>query len=283
MVATLVLVVLVVDGIGQWAGLTALADACPDSARPAAHDRSMPETPTDRYTHGHHRSVLAVHRSRTAEDSAAYLLPHLLSGQRLLGLGCGPGTITVGLAEFVGPGEVIALDREPAIVEEAARAAMERRQDNVTVTVGDVYALEFAAAAFDVVLAHQLLQHLSDPVAALREMRRVAKPDGLVAVRDADYAAMTWYPHEPRLDRWMEIYQAVARANGAEPDAGRRLLAWLVKLASNASNPRPRSCSSLAARSGRGWPRRGPSVLWAPASPSRPWRKASPRPRSWPR
>ena len=39
--------------------------------------------------------------------------------------------------------------------------------------------------------------------------------------RDADYAAMTWYPAEPRLDRWLELYRQVARANGAEPDAGR--------------------------------------------------------------
>ena len=52
------------------------------------------------------------------------------------------------------------------------------------------------------------------------------RPDGVVAARDADYAAMTWYPADPRLDRWLAVYRAVAHGNGAEPDAGRRLLAW---------------------------------------------------------
>lgn len=186
----------------------------------------MPATPQERYTHGHHDSVLASHRTRTAQNSAAYLLPHLERRQRLLDVGCGPGTITVDLASAVAPGEVVALDREAAVLDEVEQLARERGIDNLTTTTGDVYALDFVGGDFDVVHAHQLLQHLSDPVAALREMRRVTRPGGLVAVRDADYAAMTWFPLDPRLDRWLEVYHAVARANGAEPDAGRRLLAW---------------------------------------------------------
>lgn len=190
------------------------------------YDRTMGRRHDDRYTHGHQDAVLAAHRTRTAQNSAAYLLPRLAAGQRLLDVGCGPGTISVDLAKMVAPGEVVALEREPAVLEEVALLAAERGLANLTTVSGDVYALAFADASFDVVHAHQVLQHLSDPVAALREMRRVTRPDGVVAVRDADYEIMTWYPHEPRLDRWLEIYHAVARANGAEPDAGRRLLAW---------------------------------------------------------
>ena len=56
------------------------------------------------YTHGHAESVLRSHRTRTAANSAAYLLPHLAPGQRLLDVGSGPGTITADLATLVAPG-----------------------------------------------------------------------------------------------------------------------------------------------------------------------------------
>jgi SAM-dependent methyltransferase len=93
--------------------------------------------------------------------------------------------------------------------------------------VDDVYALDQADASFDVVHAHQVLQHLTDPVAALVEMRRVLRPGGLLAVRDSDYGAFTWFPPDPRLDRWLELYHRVTRANRAEADAGRFLRSWV--------------------------------------------------------
>jgi hypothetical protein len=54
----------------------------------------------------------------------------------------------------------------------------------------------------------------------------VCRPGGWIAARDADYAAMTWYPELPELEEWRSVYRAVARANGAEPDAARRMRAW---------------------------------------------------------
>ncbi|HEY5888093.1 MAG TPA: methyltransferase domain-containing protein [Acidimicrobiales bacterium] len=180
----------------------------------------------DKYTHGHHESVLRSHRWRTAENSAAYLLPHLRSGMALLDVGCGPGNITCDLADRVAPGPVVGLDVSTEVVTAAATDAEERGPANVSFRTGDLYGLEFDDDAFDVVHAHQVLQHLTDPVAALQELRRVVRPDGVVAVRDSDYAAMTWGPDEPRLDRWLELYHQVTARNGAEADAGRRLLGW---------------------------------------------------------
>ncbi len=179
------------------------------------------------YTHGHHESVLRSHRWRTAENSAAYLIGHLRPGARLLDVGCGPGTITADLARLVSPGgRVTAVDAAAGVLEDAAAVAAERGVENVEFAVADVHALDFADDTFDVVHAHQVLQHVADPVQALREMRRVCRPGGIVAVRDSDYHGFTWYPELPELDEWMALYQRCTRANGGEPDAGRRLLSW---------------------------------------------------------
>ncbi|TQN38148.1 methyltransferase family protein [Blastococcus colisei] len=179
----------------------------------------------DTYTHGHADPVLQSHRWRTVENSAAYLVPALRPGLDVLDVGCGPGTITVDLAARVAPGRVVGIDVSAEPLAEARDAAAAAGVD-VSFEVGDVYALAAADDSFDVVHAHQVLQHLSDPVAALREMARVCRPGGIVAVRDVDYAATTWFPADPGLDRWLALYERVARANGAEPDAGRRLLSW---------------------------------------------------------
>ncbi|GIF74959.1 class I SAM-dependent methyltransferase [Asanoa siamensis] len=175
------------------------------------------------YTHGHHESVLRAHSRRTAENSAAYLLPALTPDDRLLDVGCGPGTITADLATRVG--SVTAVETAPAALD-AARAVARERGVAVEFAVDDVHALGFADGSFDVVHAHQVLQHVADPVAALREMARVCRPGGLVAARDSDYGAFAWWPEVPALSEWRELYRRVARANGGEPDAGRRLLSW---------------------------------------------------------
>ncbi|MFE2382957.1 class I SAM-dependent methyltransferase [Streptomyces misionensis] len=178
------------------------------------------------YTHGHHESVLRSHTWRTAANSAGYLLGSLKPHMRILDIGCGPGTITADLAELVPDGRVTGVDQAPGVLEQARRTAAARGLDNVDFAVADVHALDYPDDTFCVVHAHQVLQHVGDPVQALREMRRVTRPGGFIAVRDADYAAMTWYPAVPGLDDWLELYERVARANGGEPDAGRRLVSW---------------------------------------------------------
>ncbi|ARP73176.1 class I SAM-dependent methyltransferase [Streptomyces pluripotens] len=180
------------------------------------------------YTHGHHESVLRSHTWRTAANSAAYLLGSLKPGMTVLDIGCGPGTITADLAELVPEGQVTGVDIAPGILERARATAAGRGLANVSFAVADVHALDYPDDTFCMVHAHQVLQHVGDPVQALREMRRVTKPGGYVAVRDADYAAMTWYPTVPGLDQWLDLYERVARAGGGEPDAGRRLKAWAL-------------------------------------------------------
>jgi SAM-dependent methyltransferase len=170
--------------------------------------------------------VLRSHRWRTAENSAGYLLDRLLPDARVLDVGCGPGTITADLAARVPSGQVVGIDAASDVLDLARQEASRRGQANVRFETANVYQLGFEDGTFDVVHAHQVLQHLSDPVAALAEMRRVCRPGGLVAARDGDYGGFLWFPSDPELDEWQALYRSVARALGGEPDAGRQLLSW---------------------------------------------------------
>jgi 2-polyprenyl-3-methyl-5-hydroxy-6-metoxy-1,4-benzoquinol methylase len=187
----------------------------------------------DVYTHGHDEVVLAAHRRRTVATSAAYLLSHLTPGATVLDVGCGPGSLTVDLARHVAPGGlVVGIDVSADAVASARALAAEAGMgdDRVRFVTGDVRDAEPGGEpgvdGFDVVHAHQVLQHLRDPVAFLATLGARARPGGVVAVRDADYPAMTWAPEAPGLARWLEIYRAVTARNGADCAAGRRLLAW---------------------------------------------------------
>lgn len=181
---------------------------------------------TERYTHGHHESVLKSHTWRTIANSAAYLERRLEAGLSLLDVGCGPGTITVEFADRLAPGRVVGLDAAAEVIE---RASSEFPRPNLEFVVGDGYALPFDDDTFDIAHAHQTLQHVADPVRMLRELRRVVKPGGIVAARDVDYAGTIWFPQLPGLDAWIDLYERVHRSNGGEPDAGRRLKAWALE------------------------------------------------------
>jgi ubiquinone/menaquinone biosynthesis C-methylase UbiE len=211
----------------------------------------MPGTRTP-YLHGHHDSVLRSHRWRTVQNSAAYLLPRLTPGAHVLDVGCGPGTITAGLASRVLGGRVVGVDAAAEALPAARAEAARQGQRHAAFGAADVYRLGFHDAAFDVVHAHQVLQHLTDPVAALAEMRRVCRPGGTVAARDGDYGGMFWFPEDPELAEWQALYQQVARAIGGEPDAGRRMTAW-ARAAGFADVRASASVWLYATQDERGW------------------------------
>lgn len=178
------------------------------------------------YSHGHHQSVVQDHARRTAQDSAAFLLPHIQANHTILDVGCGPGTITADLAALVPQGHIIGSDAVESVLDQARQYASSRGLTNITFQKVDANDLPFQDNSFDIVFCHQVLQHVKDPVAILKEMRRVAKPGGLVAAREADYKSFAWYPETPEIAQWADLYQKVAKANGGEPNAGRYCHVW---------------------------------------------------------
>src|ERR1044071_3617218 len=113
------------------------------------------------YTHGHDESVLRSHRWRTVDNAAAYLLPHLQPGVTLRDVACGPGTITADFTTRLAPGTVRGIDSSGEVI-----AIAQRDHPGTTFSLGDVYDLSADDGSWDIVHAHQVLQHLADPVAA---------------------------------------------------------------------------------------------------------------------
>jgi ubiquinone/menaquinone biosynthesis C-methylase UbiE len=165
-----------------------------------------------------------AHARRTAASRAAFFLPHLRPGMRLLDAGCGPGSITIGLAETIAPGEAVGIDASAESIEAAGALAAERGVTNVRFGVADVYALPFEDASFDAAFCHALLQHLADPLAALRELRRVLRPGGVIGIADADHDGFVMCPRDPLIDRSLELLEALrAASGGGDPRVGKRL------------------------------------------------------------
>lgn len=181
---------------------------------------------SDVYVSDYSNSVLRSHSLRTAANSAGYLLSSILPNMQICDIGCGPGTITTDLAALVPHGQVFGIDMGQEAVEKARSMAAERDIKNVVFDVGDAHALNFPDHTFDVVHCHQLLQHIADPVSALREWCRVTKPGGIVACRESDFETATHYPETKGITDFKDVYIKTARSRGGEPNGGRHLTAW---------------------------------------------------------
>jgi SAM-dependent methyltransferase len=145
----------------------------------------------------------------------------------LLDCGCGAGATTVELAPLVAPGRVVGIDLDPSQIELARALAAKRRTTSVRFELGNAEALPFPDGTFDAVFAHTVLQHLRDPLHALREMHRVLKPGGIVGVRDDDWGGFLQEPFTPLLELGISLFLRVWVANDGHPFFGRRHRALL--------------------------------------------------------
>jgi SAM-dependent methyltransferase len=167
--------------------------------------------------------------ARIASQEAAFLLPHLRPGMRLLDAGCGPGSITLGLAETVAPGIVIGIDNQSALVERARALAAARGVTTARFEVADAYRLPFADHSFDAAFANGVLMHLREPVRVLMELRRVLRPGGIAGIRDPDLGTSVYVPTTPLLERWLAMRVRVRQHNGGDPFLSRRYRRLLLE------------------------------------------------------
>ena len=150
-----------------------------------------------------------AHARRTVESVAAFFVRHVHSGDRLVDLGCGPGSVTVGFAAAVGPrGIAVGVDLDPGPAP-------------VPLLRGDIHRLPFADRSFDAIFLCAVLQQVSDPLLALVEARRIARPGAVIGVADADWGGALITPDDPWLQRGQAILTEL-RA-GTSPYVGRQL------------------------------------------------------------
>jgi len=151
---------------------------------------------------------------RRAKDWVGFFLPHLKQGDSILDCGCGVGSITLDLAELVAPGKVIGIDMDEGQLEIARVNTQERGLTNVTFEQESVY---------------ELLQHLGDPLKALKEIRRVLKPGGIAAVSDDDMNTTTFSPDHPIPKKMVELWSKVVYFNGGSPFYSRNLRGLMLE------------------------------------------------------
>jgi ubiquinone/menaquinone biosynthesis C-methylase UbiE len=165
---------------------------------------------------------------RRAKEWVGFFLPHLKPGFTVLDCGCGVGSITLDIAEYVAPGQVIGVDMDEGQLEVARANAKKRGLTNVSFEQGDVYALRFTDSSFDAVLAHTLLIHLDDPLRALREFKRLLKPGGVVGISDDDLDTIVFSPENPFFRKFVKLMIQTMQYNG-NPFYSRHLRSLLLE------------------------------------------------------
>ena len=175
------------------------------------------------YTMGYGEEFLQLLERRSAQTNAAGLLPHLKPGQRLLDFGCGPGTISMGLAKAVEPGEFHGIDMEESQIAIARSVAQAGGHGNATFHVGDATEMPFEDDYFDVAFCHTVLTHVPDTAAALGEAKRVLKPGGLIFSREIIVSSSFIEPGEEKTRSAWETFGRLLAGNGGHPEMGKQL------------------------------------------------------------
>lgn len=185
-------------------------------------------TTDSEYTMGYTEEFRQLLERRSASSHASYLLPHVTPGMKLLDFGCGPGNISVGLADRIAPGEFHGIDMEESQVELARAAAKAGGHGNMAFHVGNVYELPFEDNTFDVAHCHAVLMHVPDTPAALAEVRRVLKPGGIVGCREFIVASSFLEPQPTEITDAWGVFSSLLEGNGGHPQFGKQLKAVLL-------------------------------------------------------
>lgn len=181
------------------------------------------------YTLGYNPVSVAIMASRTAQNNAGFFLDHLSPGMNVLDVGCGPGSITVGLAEVVTPGKVLGIDIEPSQVSLGQARAQKLGLSNCQFETASVDELPMTDQTFDAVYGHTILMQFADVSSVLAEIKRVLKPGGFLGFRENDLSAILYHSESSSLKELMDIFRQSMIHNKGNPDIDKLLPSLLSK------------------------------------------------------
>lgn len=186
-------------------------------------DNETHESSARNYTMGYSDEFQALLSRRNAARNAGHLLPRLKPGLRILDFGCGPGTISMGLADAVAPGELHGIDIEETQIEMARAAASAGEHGNTVFRTGDATDLPYEDDFFDAAHCHAVLMHIPDTAAALAEVKRVLKPGGIISAREMIGDSMFFEPDDEDIGGALGVFKKLIAANGGHPQMGKEL------------------------------------------------------------
>jgi SAM-dependent methyltransferase len=179
----------------------------------------------EQYTPGHSTNATAFMAARSFGGHGEFIRPYIKSGMKVLDCGCGPGTISVGLAEAVGPaGLVTGVDFGESQIE----VAKARVRPNLTFRVASIYELPFEGGAFNLVFSHALFEHLAEPIRGVAEIRRVLRAGGVAGLFSPDWGGFILSPTDDQVETAIARYRMLQEKNGGQTCAGRQLGSWLT-------------------------------------------------------
>ena len=187
----------------------------------------MNPKPKEHYTPGDTETARHYMAGRDLESHGFFLNPLLQPGFDVLDAGCGPATISAGIADAVYPGHVTAMDISQAQVSNAERLTQGREILNLEIVAGSVYEMPFPDRSFDLVFSHALLEHLAEPLKAVKEFHRVTRPGGFVALCSPDWDDFDLTPRPMDVGRAIHAYRDLQETNGGNTRAGANLKQWL--------------------------------------------------------
>lgn len=197
------------------------------------------------YAPGYAEDAMSMMSARRALERAEFASPVLRSAARVLDVGCGPGSITLGLAPA---GRVLGVDCELGQVARARAAASLANISTVDFLAASVYRLPLADESVDVAFSHALFEHLAHPADALAELRRVLRPGGCLALSTSDWSRAELRPRTANVVAALRGHYLLRRRSGGDPFAGKRLTGYVEQAGFRVIRTRTRHRADLSYR-----------------------------------